>query len=82
MLTVIVVTPQHTPSPRIQWLLVSFKDVPITACEQEKDAKILIICPLLSSSTVNFQFFICLLSRMDKEIVILFAVPVPCVPLF
>jgi hypothetical protein len=56
MLTVIVVTPQHTPKPRIQWLLVSLKDVPITACEQENYAKISIICPLLELSTSNFLF--------------------------
>jgi hypothetical protein len=47
MLTAIMNTPQHTPKPHIQRLLVSFKHVPITACEQENDAKILIICPLL-----------------------------------
>jgi hypothetical protein len=55
MLTVIVVTSQPTLKPHIQWMLVSLKDVPITACEQENNAKILIICPLLG--TVNFQFF-------------------------
>jgi len=56
MLTVIVVKLQHTPKPHIQWLLVSLKDVPITACEQENDAKIVIICPLLELSISNILF--------------------------
>jgi len=65
MLTVIVVKPQHTPKPRIQWMLASLKNVPIIAYEQENDANILIICPLLELSISNF--FICLLCRMDKR---------------
>jgi hypothetical protein len=66
-------------------MLVSLMDVPITAYEltayvQENNAKILIICPLLELSISNF--FIHLLCRMDKGLVILFAIPVSCDLLF
>jgi len=77
MLTVIMVKPQHTPKPRIQWMLASSKDVPITACEQENDAKILIICPLLELSISNFLF--ASFAEWTSGLVILFTVPVSCV---
>jgi len=77
MLTVIVVKPQHTPEPHIQWMLASLKDVPITACEQENDTKILFISPLLELSISNFLFTSS--AEWTRGLVILFAVLVSCV---
>jgi hypothetical protein len=68
MLTATVVTPQHTPIPRIWWLLVSLKGcVHYSLWTREW-------CQNFNyqstPSTVNFLFSISFLSRMDKRLVI------------